>query len=141
MVPATTVLLNGVTAAIADISLNDLSRRQDFAHLQAYFRKRSILKAALTAAVTVMIGATAVLLASRLLFGFDVPSTVAQGLATLCLSFGVGWAMDVLIRRWDVFPTLATYYRTYGAGLWGALSLTVSMIVALLVQAFVLPVL
>ena len=141
MLPVTTVLLNGITAAVADISLNDLSRRRDFAHLQAYFRQRGILQAAAAAAVTVMIGAIAVLLASRTLFGFDTPATFIEGLVSLGISFAVGWVMDVLIRRWNVFPKLKVYYETYGAGLWGALSLTVSMVVALLVQAFVLPLL
>lgn len=135
----TTVLFNGVVGAVADVALNDLSRARDFAHLRAYFRERSICGAAGAASVTVMIGAVAVLAATSWLFGFDTPSTPLEVAATLFACFAIGFGMDVAIARLRVFRGLEAYYEAHGAGVWGGLSLVVSMAVALVVQAYVLP--
>ena len=141
MLAPTTVLFNGITAAVADVALNDLSRRNDFALLRAYFLEHSILQAAAYASLTVMVGAVAVLLVTRAVAGFCVPRTLGQTAVALSASFAVGWAMDVAIKELRVFPLLDAYYARHGAGLWGALSLVVSMAISLAAQAFVLPLL
>jgi hypothetical protein len=139
MLPATTVFFNGVTAAVADVALNDVSRVRDFASLQQYFSRHGIMQAASYAAITVMIGAIAVILTTRGLFGFDVPHTSSELLLALAVCFGVGWGMDVAIAKANVFPDLKQYYARHGSGFWGALSLVVSMAISLAVQRFLLP--
>ena len=142
----TALLLNGLTAAVADVALNDLSRHHDLARrlalteLKPYFARHGILQAASYAAITVVLGAAVVLASTRLLFGFDVPTSSARQVAAcLCVSFVVGWLMDVAIFRMRVFPGLDAYYARHGAGFWGAASLVVSMSISLLVQGVVLP--
>lgn len=140
MHPATTILFNGIAGAVADVALNDLSRATDVAHLRTYFAHRSILGAAAAAAVTVMLGAAAVLLVTHLCFGFAVPRNLVEGGLTLATSFLIGYAMDVAIARLNVFGNdLRVYYKHHGAGGWGGLSLVVSMAVALVMQGLVLP--
>ena len=136
---ATLVLFNGITGAVADVALNDVSRMTDFAKLRRYFADRSILGAAGAAGLTVMVGAAAVLLTTQLLFGFAVPTDTQQVLVTLGVSFALGCVMDVAIERLRVFPGLDAYYTAHGAGVWGGASLVVSMLVALGAQAYVLP--
>lgn len=137
----TTVLFNGITAAVADVALNDISRANNFAKLRPYFEHKSILQAAGYAGLTVMVGAAAVLLTTQLLLGYTTPRQWTEVLLTLGVSFGIGVGMDVLIRRFHVFSGLDAYYNTYGAGVWGGASLVVSMAVALAMQAYVLPLL
>ena len=138
---ATTLLFNAVTAAVADVALNDLSRASDFAHLRAYFMRKSILQAAAYAAATVAIGAALVLLGTRTLLGFAVPRGAGELVWTLGASFLVGCAMDVAIARLRVFRGLEGYYRAHGAGLWGGASLVVCMCISLFMQFHVLPLL
>lgn len=136
---ATTVFLSGITAAVADVTLNDLSRSKDFARLRDYFEQKSILQAAGYAALTVVIGSVAVVVATRLLFGFDVPARAEDTALLLATSFVVGYAMDIAIERMHVFSGLEAYYDLYGAGAWGGLSLTVCMAMALALQFLLLP--
>ena len=135
----TTVLFNGITGAVADVVLNDLSRRGDFGRLRPYFERHGIVQAAGYAAVTVMIGAAIVCAATRVVFGFAVPERWPELALTLATCFGVGYAMDVAIARMHVFAGLEAYYARHGAGAWGGASLVVSMGVALAMQLLVLP--
>ena len=141
MSASTAVLFNAVTAAVADVALNDLSRYNDVAHLRSYFAPRSILAASAAAAATVAVGAAAVMLSTHLVAGYAVPRTTGQLAATLLASFAVGWIMDVAIHRLRVFEGLEEYYASHGAGAWGGASLVVSMCVSLAVQAYLLPLL
>ena len=136
---ATTVFLSGITAAVADITLNDLSRSSNFARLRDYFQNKSILQAAGYAALTVAIGSAAVVLATRFVFGFDVPASAKETALLLATSFTFGYGMDVYIQRMHVFVGLEAYYTRYGAGVWGGLSLTVCMAIALCLQFMLLP--
>lgn len=136
---ATLVLFNGVTGAVADVALNDLSRINDVAKLRGYFAQHSILGAAAAAGLTVVVGAAAVLLVTMGGFGYTVPSDAPQLLTTLCVSFVLGCALDVVLEKLRLFAHLEAYYAAHGAGVWGGLSLVVSMGVALAVQAYVLP--
>lgn len=136
---ATSVLFNGIAAAVADVALNDMSRHSNFAHLRTYFEKRGILHAAAYAAVTVMVGAGAVLVATQLAFGYSIPSSLLEVSLTLAISFAIGYAMDVAIERTKLFRDLETYYRVHGSGTWGGLSLVVTMTLALAAQTYVLP--
>lgn len=138
---ATLVLFNGITGAVADVALNDLSRSNDVAKLRAYFAQHSILGAAAAAGLTTAVGAVAVLLATELCCGYAVPSGPLQVIGTLGVSFALGWVMDVVIERLRLFAHLEAYYAAYGAGVWGGLSLVVSMSVAMAAQAYVLPLL
>lgn len=136
---ATLVLFNGVTGAVADVALNDLSRVNDFVKLRPYFARRGILSAAGAAGLTVAIGAATVLVATHFAVGYTVPLRGYEWGITLVASFVVGWFMDVAIRRLRVFADLEAYYAAHGAGLWGGASLAVSMAISLAMQALVLP--
>ncbi len=137
---ATLVLFNGVTGAVADVALNDLSRGTDFAKLRRYFERRSVLGAAGAAALTVMVGAIAVLCTTQLLFDYAEPTNLREVGLTIGVSFVIGCAMDVAIQKARVFGNdLEPYYAAHGAGLWGGASLVVSMAVSLAMQAYVLP--
>ena len=137
--PATLVLFNGITGAVADVVLNDMSRATNFAKLQRYFHRRSILGAAGAAALTVSVGAAAVLCITYACLRYSVPATPQQFLCTVGVSFVVGYAMDVAIQKLRVFSDLDAYYAAHGAGAWGGASLVVSMVVSLAAQAYVLP--
>lgn len=135
----TLLLFNGITGAVADVALNDLSRWNNFAKLRPYFASRSISHAAASAALTVLVGAAAVVGATAIAFGYAMPRSAAQVGLTLGVSFVVGVAMDIAIDRLGVFSGLEAYYAAYGAGAWGGLSLVTSMAISLLVQVYVLP--
>lgn len=137
----TAVFLNAIVSATADVCLNDLSRHHDFAKLMPYFRTKSIVQAASISAATVGLAACLVLAVQDALFGRPLPTTWQQTLAFASLAFVLGFVLDVLIDKFNIFKDLKQFYRHNGSGFWGGLSLLVSMLLSLLLQRLVLPVL
>ena len=53
----------------------------------------------------------------------------------VCLAFPLGYIIDIIIDKFKIFGNeLDLYYKTAGAGLWGALAFVFSIIISYLIQ-------
>jgi uncharacterized membrane protein len=132
----TFLFLNFCVAFASDIVLNDLSTHFNIIKsLQPYFQNESILKCALDAGITVMIGIVITMFFSYLLFGFLSPNTFVQLIYFCIIGFLIGYILDILIYKLHVFGNrLNLYYKAFGAGLWGAIAFIFSIIISYFLQ-------
>ena len=137
------VLIEFLVAFVSDIVLNDVSTNSGWIpSLRTYFHNQSILACASAAGITVTAALVPSLLLSAYLFGFSVPRTSSELLPFSCLAFCVGYLADLLIaQQKHVFfgSRLDAYYRTIGAGTWGAIAFVFSIVVTFVIQTKVLP--
>jgi len=135
------VFLDFSIACFADIVLNDLSTTFGYIpSLQTYFHNQSILTCAVAAGITVVAALLPTMVLSRRLFGFFVPRTASELVPFSSLAFCIGYLADVFIERQRVFGSrLDAYYRSIGAGTWGAIAFVFSIVVTFVVQTIVLP--
>ena len=137
----TGILFNGITGAVADIALNDLSKMNNFANLRPYFEDKYITQAALYAGTTTLIGSIVVFIMTTVTFGYTIPTNLVQTIFTLCVAFMIGYGLDVFIHKKKMFKGLDEYYKEHGSGFWGAVSLVVCMAISLFMQRLILPLL
>jgi Cu-Zn family superoxide dismutase len=136
------ILANFIVAALADVTLNAWSHLRtapaSVRSLQTYFAQHTPLTAALYAGLTVIVVLILAMIGSYFLFGFAVPMLHPVMLVKfLGLALILGYAADVIIAQMELFgPSLRSYYRTVGAGLWGGLALVISVIVSIVVLRF-----
>jgi hypothetical protein len=129
------LFLNFSVAFVSDIVLNDLSTHFNiFKTLQPYFYNQSILKCAFYAGLTVAIALLITMIFSYYLFGFILPTTITHLFYFCILAFVLGYIIDIVIYKMKVFNGLDTYYKTYGAGLWGGLAFVFSILISYFIQ-------
>ena len=146
----TFLLLNFIVSLFADIVLNDITRNplssifpsKSLQSLQPYFQNKSILLAGVYAGLTVLFATCMLVVVTKIVFGWYVPTTWKQFLFMTLIAFVIGYAFDIWIEKVDLFgPSLHLYYKEVGSGLWGALAFLVSLLVSFIIQKYLLPLL
>jgi hypothetical protein len=141
----TFLFINFIVGFLADIFLNDLSRKpasklfpsKIIQSLNIYFINKSIIQAAVYAGLTVVF----VLIPTILLFNlyFDV---FKNKLLFTIFSFITGFISDIIIDKLNIFGnTLKPFYKLAGSGLWGGLAIAFSVVISYLIQIYLLPIL
>jgi len=141
----TFLFINFIVGFIADVILNDLSRKpasqlfpsKIIQSLNIYFINKSIIQAAIYAGLTVIF----VLIPTIYLFNlyFDI---FENKLLFTIFSFITGFISDIIIDKLNIFGnTLKPFYKLAGSGMWGGLAIAFSVIVSYLIQIYLLPIL
>lgn len=141
----TFLFINFIVGFIADIILNDLSRKpasklfpsKIIQSLNTYFLNKSIIQAGVYAGLTVVV----VLIPTIILFNlyFDV---FENKLLFTIFSFITGFISDIIIDKLNIFGnTLKPFYRLAGSGVWGGLAIAFSVVISYLIQIYLLPIL
>ena len=141
----TFLFINFIVGFIADVILNDLSRKpasqvfpsKIIQSLNIYFINKSIIQAAIYAGLTVIF----VLIPTIYLFNlyFDI---FENRLLFTIFSFITGFISDIIIDKLNIFGnTLKPFYKLAGSGLWGGLAIAFSVLVSYLIQIYLLPIL
>lgn len=134
----TFVFINFIVGFISDIILNDLSRRPSTKIIQSlyiYFKHKSIIQAAIYAALTVIIVLIPTIIIFNLFFDVFENKILFTG-----FSFVTGYIADVIIDKLNIFGnTLKPYYKLAGSGLWGGIALAFSVVISYLIQIYLLP--
>jgi hypothetical protein len=142
MKPFTFILIIFFVSFFSDIVLNDLSKYDfNIKPLQGYFNKKSIIKCAFIAGLTVVIALLINMLCSYYLFGFIIPMHVIQLTYFCILAFFIGYLIDILIYKFNIIDGLTNYYKVFGAGLWGAIAFIFSIVISYFIQKYILPLL
>jgi uncharacterized membrane protein len=127
---------------ISDLILNYLSRQSyapaSIQALQVYFLRRSIsnpfvriLVSGINAGLTIVAALLVTEFFANKVFQFSQPQSLKQLGQFLLLAFPVGYAMDYVIYKTEVFgPTLNPFYKIAGVGFWGAMAFIFSILVA-----------
>ena len=138
-------LINFFLAFLSDIILNDLSKRRitdTITALRPYFRNHSILIAALYTSITVLLSILVVSLILYKLLNVTHPTNLKEICYFAILSFCVGFIVDILINKLNIFgSTLKQYYLIAGAGKWGGITVMFSVILSYIIQKYLLPIL
>ena len=127
---------------LSDIVLNYLSR-QTYAPatikaLKVYFSRPGIKNpllrdtvSATYAGLTIVAALLVTMFFAQLIFKFSHPRSRTQLYKFLLLAFPIGYLMDILIYKTELFgPTLNPFYKIAGAGFWGAMAYIFAIIIA-----------
>jgi len=130
------IVLNFIVGFISDIVLNVTNLVPT---LKSYFANKSILESAAYAGITIIVALLVVMGFSKVFFGFFIPNTNAELVKYSILAFTLGFMIDIFIYRMKVFGTsLDLYYKTAGAGFWGASSLLFSILISYFTQKYII---
>ena len=144
------LFINFIVSFLSDIVLNDLSHgKKPFPFnskiidsLAIYFKNKSIIIAGILAGLTVAISLFLTTIVSNMILGFWIPENLIELLKFCILSFILGFIIDILIDKVDLFgSTLRPYYKLAGSGLWGGLAFLFSIIISYFIQKHLLPIL
>lgn len=135
------LLFNAKIAFFSDILLNILATRNigflekysfmnSLKTLKPYFVNKSMFQAAFYALLTVVIIVGIIMKIFQIFYDKYLPENKKEIFIYLVLSFIVGYIGDILIYKLNIFPRLQKYYRVVGKGLWGAIAIVFSVIVA-----------
>lgn len=128
------IFLNFCVAFISDVILRFLSTQNInpiITSLKPYFKNKSIMYAGFLAGLTIVSALLISLSVSYLCFGFLIPSSYNEMIYFLLISFILGYIIDYLIYKWQLFgKSLNQYYQLAGAGFWGALAFLFSLIIS-----------
>ena len=128
------IFLNFCVAFISDVILRFLSTQNInpiITSLKPYFENKSIMYAGFLAGLTIVSALLISLSVSYLCFGFLIPSSYNEMIYFLLISFILGYIIDYLIYKWQLFgKSLNQYYQLAGAGFWGALAFLFSVIIS-----------
>ena len=105
------VFLNFMIGFVSDLILNFLSTKEGSKYyksriiqsLRPYFDKRSVLRAALDAGITIVVVLLFVMLMSKLIFGFAVPNDIIQLNFFSVIAFFAGFVADKFIDDYKIF--------------------------------------
>ena len=130
------IIINFLVSFMSDIILNDLSTNYGIvSSLKPYFYKQPIIKTACVAGITIVLALILTMAASNLLLGFSVPSNYRNLLYFSLLAFALGFIIDILIYKMNIFGNrLTLYYKEEGAGFWGATAFIFSIIISYFIQ-------
>ena len=137
------LLLNAKIAFVSDILLNLLVNSNvkilheykiydSLKTLKPYFQNKSMFLAAFYALLTVIIIVGLIMKTFEIIYDKYLPESINEYVIFLILTFIVGYIGDIIIYKINSFPKLKQYYRVVGKGLWGALAILFSVIVALI---------
>lgn len=146
----TFLIINFIVAMISDITLNDIANNKGpkfiksdiISSLKPYFQNKSIIITSIYAGLTICLAAIILSLISKPTLGYYVPNNFKQLLIYLIPAFLIGFLLDIAIDKLNIFgDSLKAYYKTEGAGLWGALAFIFSIVISYLIQKYILPLL
>ena len=64
------------------------------------------------------------------MLGFYIPHNITELIKFIGIAFPLGYVIDIIIDKLKIFGNdLNLYYKTAGAGLWGALAFVFSIII------------
>ena len=137
------LLLNAKIAFVSDILLNLLVNSNvkilheykiydSLKTLKPYFQNKSMFLAAFYALLTVIIIVGLIMKTFHITHDKYLPESINEYVIFLVISFLIGYIGDIIIYEINIFPKLKQYYRVVGKGLWGALAILFSVIVALI---------
>ena len=135
------IIVNFIVSALSDVSLNLLSRNsltKDYnlkiiLSLRPYFKNKSMIKCAVYAGITIVIALLINMLITKNVLGFFIPHNINELIKFIGIAFPLGYAIDIIIDKLKIFGNdLDLYYKTAGAGLWGALAFVFSIIISYL---------
>ena len=137
------LLLNAKIAFVSDILLNLLVNSNvkilheykiydSLKTLKPYFQNKSMFLAAFYALLTVIIIVGLIMKTFHITHDKYLPESKNEYVIFLVISFLIGYIGDIIIYEINIFPKLKQYYRVVGKGLWGALAILFSVIVALI---------
>ena len=123
------LILNGIIGFFSDIALNILSNYNfiNLNTLKPYFEDRSMLYLAIYASIITF---TLVLISVniyKIIFN-KLPTNDFMYLAII--AFIVGYIADVIADKLNTFPRMRLYYDTVGSGLWGGISILLSVVIS-----------
>ena len=123
------LILNGIIGFVSDIALNILSNYNfiNLNTLRPYFEDRSMLYLAIYASIITF---TLVLISVniyKIIFN-KWPTNDFMYLAII--AFIVGYVADVIADKLNTFPGMRLYYDTVGSGLWGGISILLSVVLS-----------
>jgi hypothetical protein len=134
------VLLYFFIGFISDLVLNYLSR-QSYAPksvkvLKLYFDRKNIKSdslrhfiSAINAGLTIVVALFITMIISKLFLGFIHPTNISELWRFILLAFIIGYIIDIIIFKIQLFgDTLNPYYKSAGAGLWGAIAFIFSIL-------------
>ena len=136
------IIINFCVAYVSDNVLNDLSKYSKikaFTSLSSYFKKKSIVGAGIYAGLTVAVATIILMILYNIIFNTYLPNTKSHHLFSstfmvyfifFIVAYFIGYALDVLIYRMNVFDDLEPFYNEVGAGNGGALSFLFSLILS-----------
>lgn len=136
------IIINFCVAYVSDNVLNDLSKYSKikaFTSLSSYFKKKSIVGAGIYAGLTVAVATIILMILYKIVFNTYLPNTKSHHLFSstfmvyfifFIVAYFIGYALDVLIYRMNVFDDLQPFYTEVGAGNGGALSFLFSLILS-----------
>ena len=134
---------------VSDIVLNYLSRQTyapaSIKALKVYFSRPGIKNALLRdtvsaayAGLTIVAALLVTMIFAQLIFKFTYPRSLTQLYQFLLLAFPIGYLMDILIYKTELFgPTLNPFYKIAGAGFWGAMAYIFAIVVAYFISNIV----
>jgi hypothetical protein len=131
---------------ISDILLNDLSRMYPLSSaigsLRPYFEHKTITVAAIYAGLTILVATLLLAYVMNTTHGFMFPRRNTQLPIFIVVAYALGYAIDVIIDKTKLFgPTLEPFYRTAGAGHWGAIAFVFSLLMSYGIQKTIVPLL
>ena len=140
--------INFMVSFISDIILNDISTLKltgiltNITALLPYFKKKFIIEAAFYAGLTIIVALVPISVITHYMFNFKYPTNYKQLQKYVFISFLVGYILDILIEKLDIFgDTLKPFFDAAGAGLWGAIALVFSIVVSYILHKYLLPLL
>ena len=143
------IIINFCVAYVSDNVLNDLSKYSKikaFTSLSPYFKKNSIVGAGIYAGLTVAVATIILMILYKVVFNTYLPNTRSHHLFSstfmvyfifFILAYFIGYVLDVLIYRMNVFDDLEPFYSEVGAGNGGALSFIFSLTISFMLLYFI----
>ena len=144
----TFILVVFIVSIVADITLNDLSRKPLSRYvsspiilaLRPYFDEKSILVAGIYAGITVVLALVVSMLVSKYIQKTLIPRDWKELAIFMIISFPIGYLFDVIIAKLNIFgDSLQPYYKATSPGLWGAIAFEVAILVGFLIQKYLIP--
>ena len=137
------IIIFFIVSSLSDILLNLLSKNQIIEKynikiilsLKPYFKNKTMIQSAIYAGLTIIVALFINMLLSKNIFGFYFPKNKNELIKFICIAFPLGYIVDIMIDKFKVFGSdLDLYYKTAGAGLWGALAFVFSIIISYSIQ-------
>jgi len=135
------IIIVFIISALSDILLNILSKNslikkynfKIILSLIPYFKNKTIFQSAVYAGITIIIALLINMFISKNIFGFYIPNNNNELIKFICIAFPLGYVIDIIIYYYKFFgDSLNLYYKTAGAGLWGALAFIFSILISYL---------
>ena len=133
-----------IVTFFCDLGLNFLSRQsqslvpRSIKALKSYFDYyNNIALTGIYASITVLICYLITAEIVYLLFNLSVPNNIKQLFLFLFVAFFVGYIADIIIYKYKIFgTTLDLFYKEAGAGLYGAISFILAIVISYFIFYF-----